>query len=306
MTPFSLSDLGLSDEEIAQLGLADSATTQPDATPDSRADEPEMTPFSLSDLGISDEEIAQFGLDDVTAATTPATSDRAPDTRTDEPDMTPFSLSELGLSDEEISALGLDDAQLSSTAEPETSSIEPQSSDIAEDSATSWDSGAEPVAPPEDIQESEPYPPAGESTTDEAEPAAPTVPPLFEPAQTPSRPAESPRRATQAAESVSTSTGNDILDAFLKRLDAEPENDVLRLSVARVSGQIGQVELALQQYKYLIKHNRLLGDIGDELRDLIDATDDRRVLPRLHRTLGDVYSKQGRLNEAIDEYSWRG
>jgi hypothetical protein len=54
----------------------------------------------------------------------------------------------------------------------------------------------------------------------------------------------------------------------------------------------------------LIKHNRLLDDVVGELQDLIADNDDARVLQRLHRTLGDALSKQGRLREAIEEYSW--
>ena len=49
MTPFSLADLGLSEDEIAgmdSLGAPD-ATPTPSAEPD----EPAMTPFSLADSG---------------------------------------------------------------------------------------------------------------------------------------------------------------------------------------------------------------------------------------------------------------
>jgi hypothetical protein len=87
-------------------------------------------------------------------------------------------------------------------------------------------------------------------------------------------------------------------------LEAEPQNDVLRLSVARIGGQIGMPDLAVQQYKYLIKRNRLLDQVVDELSDLISDSDDGQLLQRLHRTLGDAYSKQGRFREAVEEYSW--
>jgi hypothetical protein len=63
-------------------------------------------------------------------------------------------------------------------------------------------------------------------------------------------------------------------------------------------------DLAVQQYKYLIKQNRLLDQVVDELNDLISDSDERQVLHRLHRVLGDAYSKQGRFREAIEEYSW--
>nr|MBP8252505.1 tetratricopeptide repeat protein [Herpetosiphon sp.] len=74
MTPFSLSDLGLDEDEIAQFQASETPTT-----PASTSDEPDMTPFSLSDLGLDDDEIAQFQ-----ASETPTT----PASTSDEPDMT--------------------------------------------------------------------------------------------------------------------------------------------------------------------------------------------------------------------------
>ena len=95
-----------------------------------------------------------------------------------------------------------------------------------------------------------------------------------------------------------------MLDSFLHRLEAEPENDILRLSFARIGGQIGRIDLSIQQYKYLIKHNRLLNEVVVELQDLIADNDDPQTLRRLHRSLGDAYSRQSRFREAIEEYSW--
>jgi hypothetical protein len=60
----------------------------------------------------------------------------------------------------------------------------------------------------------------------------------------------------------------------------------------------------MQQYRRLIKQDVLLDQIVDDLNDLISDAEDRQLLKRLHRTLGDVYTKQGRLAEAMDEYSW--
>ncbi len=55
LTPFSLSDLGLTADEIAALGLGEAPAAEP-AAPE--PDEPVMTPFSLSDLGLTADEIA--------------------------------------------------------------------------------------------------------------------------------------------------------------------------------------------------------------------------------------------------------
>ncbi|MBC8162769.1 MAG: tetratricopeptide repeat protein, partial [Roseiflexaceae bacterium] len=115
LTPFSLADLGLSDDEIDAIGQPQPGDTVPfslddfglddqpvqlrdvqvPAAPAPDADEPALTPFSLADLGLSDDEIASL---DGTSAPAPA-----PDT--DEPAFTPFSLADLGLSDDEIASL---------------------------------------------------------------------------------------------------------------------------------------------------------------------------------------------------------
>jgi tetratricopeptide (TPR) repeat protein len=118
--------------------------------------------------------------------------------------------------------------------------------------------------------------------------------------------AEPPVHAVEppAAAAQPVTTGNDVLDAFLRQLDADPENDVLRLSVARVVSQIGMVDLAAKQYRHLVRHNRQLDSVVGELQDLIANNDDQHLLQTLHRVLGDAYSKQGRLREAIEEYSW--
>jgi hypothetical protein len=95
-----------------------------------------------------------------------------------------------------------------------------------------------------------------------------------------------------------------VLDAFLRQLDADPQNHVLRLSIARVGGQVGMPDLAVQQYRDLIKRGGLLDEVVDDLHDLIADNDDVQFLRRLHRALGDAYTKQGRLIEAVAEYSW--
>jgi predicted Zn-dependent protease len=123
-------------------------------------------------------------------------------------------------------------------------------------------------------------------------PTPTTVPPTRAPA------------AGAADTEVPISTGNDIVDGFMHQLEADPQNDVLRISLARIGWQIGNPDLAVQQYKYMIKHNRSLDQVVDEINDLLSDSDDQKLTQRLHRTLGDAYTKQGRFREAIEEYSW--
>jgi hypothetical protein len=188
-------------------------------------------------------------------------------------------------------------AQVEPDAEPVEQAIEPAT---APDSVAAMGGEETPAGepPPAEVPAAEPAPP-------EPEPVPESVPAAREAAIPPAQTLPAPPVAVAQGEGSSAATGNDILDTFMRQLEADPENDVLRLSVARVSGQIGLTDLAVRQYRHLIKYSRLLDDVVVELQDLITYNDDRQVLQRLHRTLGDAYSKQGRLREAIDAYSWR-
>jgi tetratricopeptide (TPR) repeat protein len=95
-----------------------------------------------------------------------------------------------------------------------------------------------------------------------------------------------------------------VIDEYLKQLKADPDNDSVRLAVARLGGQVGRRDIAIDQYKLLIKKGALLEPIVDDLLDLIGESSDNEYLRRLHRLLGDAYSKQGRFQQAINEYSW--
>ncbi|NJP06736.1 MAG: hypothetical protein HC837_14515 [Chloroflexaceae bacterium] len=99
-------------------------------------------------------------------------------------------------------------------------------------------------------------------------------------------------------------TGDDRLDAYVQQLEAEPDNYGLTLAIARVSMQIGQIELAILQYRNLIREGQSLEQIIDDLQTSIEETSDGGMLQRLHRLLGDVYFKQDRFADAVAEYSW--
>ena len=115
LTPFSLEELGLSPEEIAQLEAAQAPATPAAEQPPA---EPELTPFSLEELGLSPEEIAQLE-----AAQAPAApvAEQPPA----EPELTPFSLEELGLSPEEITQLEAAQSAAAPPAEPAEPELTP-------------------------------------------------------------------------------------------------------------------------------------------------------------------------------------
>jgi tetratricopeptide (TPR) repeat protein len=313
MTPFSLSDLGLSEDEIAGLGLGEPVAATPEPTPE---EEPAMTPFSLSDLGLSEDEIAGLGLGepvaepadvmDTSAVTSEPEPAAAPEAVPEEPVMTPFSLTDLGLSDAEIAALGMGEGA-SGTFEPEPAAAPeavPEEPVMTPFSLTDLGLTEEEIAGL-DAAETAAAPAVEEPVAPEPEPQPePVAPPVPEPVATaPVAPSVRPASG-RVADEPPDSSGNDLLDAYVRRLEADPQNHMLRLSVARAGGQLGNPDFSIQQYRYLIRNNALLDMIVDDLQDLIADADERQLQKRLHRTLGDVYTRQGRLEEAMDEYSW--
>lgn len=94
------------------------------------------------------------------------------------------------------------------------------------------------------------------------------------------------------------------LAAVHAQLGADPENHAMRLAVARMSQQTNNLDQAVEQYKQLIKRGELLDEVVEDLQDVIVETDEPQMLRRLHRLLGDAYMKQNRFREAMDEYSW--
>ena len=168
------------------------------------------------------------------------------------------------------------------------------------------DEPAPATPPPAPVSSVPPAPiPAAPIAAPTPAPVAPP-PPVAAPTPTPAAtaPTRAPAPAAGAGDEAPIYTGNDIVDSFLHQLEADPQNDMLRISLARIGWQIGIPDLAVQQYKYMIKHNRSLDQVVDEISDLLEDSEEPKLTQRLHRTLGDAYTKQGRFREAIEAYSW--
>ncbi len=276
MRPFSLEELGLSDDEIALLAAA-AAGQQENVPPP--AEEPSLTPFSLEELGLSDDEIAMISAAGSTVETSPVEGP--------------------SLSPEEAESSGAEVTQTTRSAA--TSDVAPPPSATSEVEAFSL-IDLEPVAQPEATVP--PQPPAQERK----EAPASVVPPTGAEKQPPPAKA-APIAATTMPPSPPPAAPKDLsafpeLQEYVRMLDSDPGNHILRLSIARVGGQVGMVELAMQHYRSLIKQNALLDEIVDDLSDMIAETSDISLLRKLHRTLGDAYSRQGRFRDAMREYSW--
>jgi hypothetical protein len=101
------------------------------------------------------------------------------------------------------------------------------------------------------------------------------------------------------------------IDGYLRALQEDPENAVLRLSVARVAVQCGMHDTALTQYRYLIRNGVLLEDVVNDLRDVLAEIGEPQIRRECSRLLGNAYAKQNKVQEAVEAYrmtlnSWSG
>lgn len=96
------------------------------------------------------------------------------------------------------------------------------------------------------------------------------------------------------------------LEELRRQVAARPEDERLRLNLAVACAEQGQLEEAANLYKELIKTGKagLEDEIIASLRAWIEREQDRRMLHRLHRLLGDTYMKKGWYQQAINEYAW--
>jgi tetratricopeptide (TPR) repeat protein len=94
-------------------------------------------------------------------------------------------------------------------------------------------------------------------------------------------------------------SGNEAIDSYLRALKADPENVVLRLSVARVAVQCSMFDTAMSQYRALVHNSALLDDVIVDLRDLLHTLDESYLRRECHRILGTAYSRQGKMAEAV-------
>jgi len=260
---------------------------QPAGAVDARQEEATIAPFSLADLGFTDEEIAALGLD--TAETETA---EPAGTGGDASAALPFSLEELGLSDEDI-ALIQAEAESDATAQEEaesgaTAAASEQPTEAAQVESSADDSSS---------QLSE------EAATALAEQPIGESPMVIVARQTVDTGVSDEHTAVVGAPTTAREPDGG-LGEILAQIEADPENDTLRLAVARMSRAMQDTSQSLEHYRQLIRRGSLLDDIVDDLRDLIAESDDPSLQRKLHRLLGDAFMKQHRVREAMDAYSW--
>ena len=135
-----------------------------------------------------------------------------------------------------------------------------------------------------------------------AEPAPAAVPPTA-PVSTPkSVPAATHQPPIQTNKPQTNGTRTAQMNEYLRALQDDPENAVLRLSVARAAAPSGMFETAMVQYRHLIRTTMLLDDVIADLRDILAEEADGQKRRECSRLLGNAYARQGRVQEAVEAY----
>jgi hypothetical protein len=97
-------------------------------------------------------------------------------------------------------------------------------------------------------------------------------------------------------------TGDATLDEYLRQLEGDPTNSGLALAIGRLCAQTGRADVMVMAYKGLIRAGHDLDLLTEELEGLIDVISDAGTQRHIFRLLGDAYAKQGRSRDAIAAY----
>ena len=139
-----------------------------------------------------------------------------------------------------------------------------------------WYTAAEPAATPVAQVEAAPVPTPA--------PAQPTPQPIVE-----QKPEPKPVAIISAAD----------MQRYHDALVANPNDHEARLNLARGLGQQGSTKDSLSQYETLVEYSDKLDVVAEDLSGLMERMPQH---PKVRRLLGDIYMRQGRLQEALDTY----
>lgn len=95
---------------------------------------------------------------------------------------------------------------------------------------------------------------------------------------------------------------NMAMEGYLRALQDDPENAILRLSVARVAIQCRMYETALIHYRHLIRNSSLLEEITHDLHDILADVGEPQLRRDCSRLLGNAYARQSKVQEAVEAY----
>jgi len=165
----------------------------------------------------------------------------------------------------------------------------------AEAELPDWLREAAPVQPPAPKPVEPPAPPVVPVETAPAEAIAPPRPePVARPAvQPPPAPLRTPmpiRPYLPEGEAYAP---------LRSRLQANPNDHVARLDLARALDRNGDISTCLGQYQALVQAEAMLDDVTADLNTLVAR---HPAVPQVRRVLGDALVRQGRLQDALDVY----
>jgi hypothetical protein len=165
----------------------------------------------------------------------------------------------------------------------------PEWSTVQETTAERKPAAEIPIPPP-------PPPPAPKPEPKRATATIPTTPPPI-----PSRPAVRPTAVVgePVPPAGPPAPVPDSFEEYKARLEANPSDHAARLELARAMANAGDVNNSVPQYQTLIENMTEMDTVADDLRGLIARTPSH---PALRRLLGDIYMRQGYLQEALDAY----
>ncbi len=278
--PFSLEELGLEEAAPAAVPVAEEVT-------------PEVQPFSLEELGLEEVVPAEAAVEpfslEALGLEEPAAAVLIPE---EAEGVQPFSLEELGLEvPEEMAPV----AQGVPAAPPEEEVLRPFT---LEELGLTPEEIAGLGLSPEEL--------AGLGLPAEAVPLPEEVVPAVAAPVEEAVPEAVPVEIAPPVEEAAPEAAPPSLEELRRQVAEHPEDERLRLSLADTCVEQGQWEEAVNLYKELIKTGKagLEDEIITGLRAWIEREQDRRMLHRLHRLLGDTYMKKGWYQQAINEYAW--
>lgn len=117
-----------------------------------------------------------------------------------------------------------------------------------------------------------------------------------EPARLPAQPVKRPAPAPALAAAL---PDDPRFESYRERLAADPADYTTRLSLARALREHGNPQASLPHYEMLVESTQLLDEVSEDLSALATGPE---AGADVHRILGDAYMRQGRLQQALDEY----
>jgi pentatricopeptide repeat protein len=157
---------------------------------------------------------------------------------------------------------------------------------------------------------SEPEPSDADAVKVAAKPPPKGTRPLFsQPTPQPTPPADTDVMSSDAVPSDLLLSGPlPVLEGFEELHELvtyNPEDMGAHMALAAAYTQAGELDAALRVYRRMLKKRNkvpayMLQIIAEELADFEDEFGDK---PRFHQVRGDLYMKQGRFREAVEEYN---